>query len=167
MDKLRKIVERLWRNKERIFLVAMLCILCWNVYKVLNTPEEKPTPHAPPKAQIDDTYQPKEIPEDPPRREVLDWTAIYTPNPFWYSPSQGGTAPTPGGEEDPGITLLRIAETGGRLRAQLRTASATRWYDENEAFESFQLLRIDPANRSVEVRSERLGRVITLKLPGE
>ena len=51
VDKLRKFGELLWLNKERLILVAMVVILCYQVYTVVY-PNEKPhtKPPLPPKA---------------------------------------------------------------------------------------------------------------------
>lgn len=167
MDKIRKILERLWYNKERLVFVILVGVFCWNMYKVLNPEKDpEPPPLAPPKTSLDDERLPIEVPPPPPTPQSTQWTTIYTPNPFWYY--SGGSKDDnqgPKGPEEPEIQLVRIQKVGDRYRAQLRTVNQTKWYDENEEFESFVLLKIDPENKSCQVRSEGSGRVITLRIP--
>ncbi len=65
------------------------------------------------------------------------------------------------------LTLLRIREAGsGRYLAQIETNKRTGWYREGDAFESFQLVRIDPVRNCVRVFSESLGRSVEMCLDG-
>lgn len=164
MDKIRKIAESLWYNKERIVFGVMVCILFWHVYSIFNPPEEVVlAPLNPPKEEPD----PGEIAEIPPRpepRPIQQWEGIYTPNPFWsLSGSYSLSSKTKEAPAD--ISLVRIQQgREGKWRAQLRT-NVTKWYNEGESFQSFQLIKINPDDNSVEVRSDRLGRVLTLRVP--
>jgi len=165
MDKVRKLAERVWYNKERIVFVIMLGVLCWHVYRVrypADSPPEK-AHNAPGRVQETDAVA--QAPGLPPR-QMADWAGIYTPNPFWYFSGLTAAANQPKEVVDAGIKLLRIKQVRDKYRAQLQTESSTQWYDEGEPFESFEILKIDPDAGTCQVRSERLGRVITLSLPG-
>ena len=165
MEKVRKILEWVWYNKERMVLAVMVAILCWHVYKVVYPPKEEPqVEHRLPSGAVPDRPLSDVLP--PPARQSTSWDLVYTPNPFWYLSAQKETGKTSEGPTDAGISLLRIRKVGGdKYKAQLRTANTTRWYEQGEAFESFELLRIDPEAGTCEVRSERLGRVIKLEAP--
>lgn len=166
MDKIRKLVDALWYNKERLVLGVMVCILLWHVYGIFNPPPE------PEQAAL---KEPNEqnipavlekialMPEWPADRPVAAWEGIYTPNPFWaLSGGMSTTSRTSSTAAD--ITLLQIQRgQGSRYRAQLKTATLTAWYNEGESFESFQLMKINPESNTVEVMSNRLGKLLTLK----
>ena len=53
---------------------------------------------------------------------------------------------------------------GDRWRAQLRTRSTTKWYDEGEEFEQFILEQVNPEDKTVVVYSEQYGRRFTLEM---
>jgi len=165
VEKVRKILDRVWNNKERMVLAVMVAILCWHVYKVVYPPKEEAlAEHRLPSGAVPE----KRLPDVPPPvvRQSMQWDMVFTPNPFWYFSAQKETVSTKEGPKDAGISLLRIRKVGrDKYKAQLRTANTTRWYEEGEGFESFQLLRIDPVAGTCEVRSERLGRVIKLQAP--
>ena len=165
MDKVRKLAERVWYNKERIVFVIMLGVLCWHVYRVRYPAEVPPeTPYSEP-SRVQETDAMAQSAGLPPR-QMADWVGIYTPNPFWYFSGLAAAANQPKEVVDAGIKLLRIKQVKDKYRAQLQTESSTKWYDEGESFESFEILKIDPEAGTCQVRSERLGRVITLSLPG-
>jgi len=167
MDKVRKIAERLWYSKERIVFVIMLGVLCWHVYRVVYpTPLEGLAEHRAPE-RVQETAGAAEL-ASLPLRQSADWAGIYTPNPFWYF--SGLTAGESGPKKeavDAGIKLIRIKKVKDKYRAQLQTEGSTQWYDEGESFESFDLLKIDADAGTCQIKSERLGKVITLSLPGK
>jgi hypothetical protein len=167
VDKIRKILERLWYNKERIVFVVLVGVFCWNMYKVLN-PEKDPDlqPHPQPKNSLDGQSLAINVPPPPETQTSAQWATVYTPNPFWYF--SGGSKPESDGtkkKDEPEIELVRIQKVGDKYRAQIHTVNQTQWYDENEEFESFVLLKISPEDKSCQVRSEGSGRVITLRIP--
>ena len=168
MDKIRKLAEAIWCNKERIVFGVMVCILVWHVYSIFNPPpEEKPKEFVVPRVEnIADAVKDIAASPDPPEeRPVAQWEGIYTPNPFWALSAQTSvTSRTANAPAD--ISLIQIQEgRGGKWRARLKT-NVMGWYDEGDSFESFQLLKINPEDRSVEVHSDRLGKVLTLKAQG-
>ena len=168
MNKIRKLAETIWYNKERIVLGVMVCILLWHVYSIFNPPQET----EPKKWQVPKVENIPEVlkkiaaaPEPPEDRAVTQWEGIYTPNPFWALSAQSTVASkTVNAAAD--ISLLQIQQgRGGKWRARLKT-NVVRWYDEGESFQSFQLIKINPEDNSVEVRSDRLGKVLPLKAQG-
>ncbi|MCX6575278.1 MAG: hypothetical protein NTV82_02670 [Candidatus Aminicenantes bacterium] len=168
MEKIRKLAEAIWYNKERIVLGVMVCILLWHVYTIFNPPTEvKPQQFSTPrKENIEQVIKEIAAPPDPPEeRPVAQWEGIYTPNPFWaLSGGTSTTSSTTTAAAD--ISLIQIQQgRGGKYRARLKT-NVMGWYDEGDSFESFQLLKINPEDHSVEVRSDRLGKVLTLKAQG-
>lgn len=166
MDKIRKLADRIWYNKERIVFAILMVILGWNLYRALNpsdTDEERI--YRFPKQDIDDRLD-EQMPAPPAPPRLAQWKALYTPNPFWFNPSERRSE-GPERSEEADIVLLRIRDVGGKPRVQLRTASATKWYWEGEQFESYQVFSIDPEAGTCQVRSERTGRNLTLSQRGE
>ena len=55
MEKIRKLVERIWYNKERIVFAILVVILGWNVYRALNPSDtDNPKVYRFPKHDISD-----------------------------------------------------------------------------------------------------------------
>ena len=166
MDKIRKLADRIWYNKERIVFAILVVILGWNAYRALNpsdTGEQRM--YRFPKNDIGDRLDVKmPAPPDPPR--LAQWKGLYTPNPFWFNPSERRSEGQEQSEEA-NIALLRIRDVRGEPRVQLRTASSTKWYSEGEQFESYQVFSIDPEAGTCQVRSERTGRNLTLNQVGQ
>lgn len=165
VDKLRKFGEMLWLNKERFILVAMVAILCFQVYKVLY-PDDKPsgvTP-LPPKA-LNDSFEAPPLPApEPPITVSGDYVSLYRRNPFWYfsGRNQRGTTTDDKSYE---IALVGIQTTGsGEPRAQLRTAATTKWYGVGDSFEQFRLQSVDASAQTAVVYVESLGRDVTLQM---
>ncbi len=170
MNKLRKLGEALWYNKERIVLGVMVCILLWHVYGIFN-PKEEAEPQqfrSPSGENIQGAVAKLVAATDPPEeRPVGQWEGIYTPNPFWALSAQASTASRTSSSSSDNISLINIQRgPGGKWRAQLKTPSVTKWYDEGESFESFRLMKIDPQSNSVEVHSERSGKTLKLVAQG-
>lgn len=163
MEKLRKVFEGIWDIKERIVLAAMVLLLCWNVYRVVYPAKTaEPPSHRPPSRDAGDVSVVDASGFEP--RQSQDWAAVYTPHPFWYYSGLGKNTDNKKEVKDAGIKLLGVKKVGKKSRAQLQTESAKRWYDEGEKFESFELLKVDPDAQTCEVRSEGLGKVITLQV---
>ena len=173
MDKLQKAGVWLWYNKERMVLIAMLVTLGYRGYQVFSPP---PPPNWE-RLQMPKDIFPEdpaeleglniELPGSPPVRPPMDipgtYVSLYNKNPFWYySGQQKNESEQTVTAEQLNITLLDIQDAGGNLRARLRTTSATKWYSENEQFEEFELLRINPDDNTVEISSERSGRTFKI-----
>ncbi|MCX8063552.1 MAG: hypothetical protein N3G21_00070 [Candidatus Hydrogenedentes bacterium] len=167
IDKIKKIVIWFWLNIEKFVLVVMIGILGYRVYVIAFPP--------PPPAE--ETYSPprKEVPEElksplpppiPPGSVPGTYSSLWRENPFWYyagEPSVGKGEQVIS-EKDLGVTLLNIRQVGDRWRAQLRTRSTTKWYDEGEEFEQFILEQINPEEKTVVIYSEQYGRRFTLQM---
>ncbi len=164
MDKLRKFFERLWYSKERAVLAIMVGVLCWNVYRVwYPVPLPEAAAHTAPQ-RVSEDEPTVNVPGLEPR-QTQDWVTVYTPDPFWYYSQLTANTEKTKDVQDAGIKLILIRKVRDEYRAQLQTESSTKWYTEGDAFESFELLKIDPDAGTCQVRSERLGRVITLRQP--
>lgn len=166
MDKIRKLVDTLWYNKERMVFGVMVCILLWHVYGIFNPPPDENKPlvlQEPNKENIPKVIENiAAMPDPPDLRPLVPWEGIYTPNPFWALSGQSSIL-SRNQKNEADISLIQIQQgIGGRWRAQLKT-NVTDWYDEGESFESYQLLKIYPETKTVEVRSDRLGQILTLK----
>jgi hypothetical protein len=165
VNKLRKALAWLWRNKERIVLVILVGALVWQLYKIVGEAEagfeSKPLPPRPPREG--EYFGPEEPPPPPPLQSPEDWSSLVLRNAFWlFGTDIDGPEDGEGGD-DPGIALLQIRPwSDGGFRARLETESAKKWYGEGEKFESFELLHIYPDENTVEVYSEELGRTVTL-----
>ena len=168
VDKLRKFGEFLWLNKERIILVVMVAILCFQVYKVLY-PDEKPRGVIPnPPRSLDENSEGFTAPPQPPDKPGItisgDYVSLFRRNPFWYFSGRNQRG-TQDGEEGTEIALVDIQVTAaGVTRAQLRTATTTQWYTVGDSFEQFRLQSVDVDGQTAVVYVERLSREITLQL---
>ncbi|HOZ47587.1 MAG TPA: hypothetical protein PLO37_17740 [Candidatus Hydrogenedentes bacterium] len=172
--KLRKLVEWLWRNKERMILAIVVVVLILRVWEVLNPAAVPLAPtYAFPRTQWpEDPVEVAHIgfpgppPLSPPPPMPENWKPLWQRNPFWYNAESGGA----GGEDDaiardPGIYLTRIAKRpDGKLRARLRTPSSQKWYDEGEQFEKYELVSIDEEKRECVVFLKEFGRRVTLTM---
>jgi hypothetical protein len=165
VDKVQKIVEGLWNNKERMVLGIMILVLLGNIYNVLNPPKNMPLPPRPVPSSTPEGIQPNPPPPSPQKRPAEDWSSVYKRNPFWYfsTPASAGG----GGkqvQEKPDIAVTMIRSIAGKPRARLKTASREGWYTEGQKFESFELQKIDTQNNTCQVYSERHGKVFTIAL---
>ncbi len=167
LDKIQKIGMWFWWNKERFVLLILVGILGYRVYVIIYPP---PPPaektYSPPKKEVPDELKPPMPPLPPPLSIPGSYASLWRENPFWYF--AGETAKRQGSQEitpqELGITLLNIRQVGDRLRAQLRTRSTTKWYDEGEEFEQFVLEQVNPEDNTVVIYSEQYGRRFTLEM---
>jgi hypothetical protein len=170
LDKIRKIGAWLWYAKERMVLVVVVGLLCWQMYQVANPkPPDEMVVVPPPLPKPPDDWEggPPWPPPGPPRKGPEDWRGLYARNPMWvfaHSPENDNISDR--GEQDPGIRLLKIMEMpDGSVRAWLET-NTREWYLPGDKFESFELLSIDPEAQTCEVFSEKLAQPITLHVSG-
>jgi hypothetical protein len=172
MDKLRKIGLWLWYNKERMVLIVMVVLLAYRVYGIMY-PAPQQTYKRIPQPQLalpEDGEERKDLglpsapPIQPPTGVPGTYTSLFERNPFWYYSSQ---AKQEQGETvqaaDLNIKLVDIQDVGGKPRARLRTSSTTKWYSEGEQFEEFELVEINPVEKTVVIYSERYSRQFTLE----
>ncbi|MGI6138268.1 MAG: hypothetical protein ACOYI9_04485 [Candidatus Hydrogenedentales bacterium] len=153
-------------------LIVLVLVLMYRVYGIISVPEAPAWPAIPiPLTELPDDRTDQEslgLPSRPPMVPTDGvpgtYTSLYERNPFWY---YGSTTDSRDSQqirpEDLNITLLKIQDVSGRPRAQLRTASTTKWYSEGEQFEEFELISIDAEEESVVIYSERYARQFTLK----
>ncbi|MDX9972423.1 MAG: hypothetical protein RBU21_05455 [FCB group bacterium] len=164
MDKLRKLGLILWQNKERMVLVILVAVLAYRVYKVMTETFEPPelSEGATVAATDSEAAGSNPIPTDEGSSE--NYRTLSERNPFWYYGARTEGTATEGINEEDDIALLDIQRSpGGQYAAQIQT-TGTKWYQEGEPFESYQLLKIDPENRSVEVYSGKSGTTLTLTM---
>lgn len=138
-------------------------------------PEDTPfmfTQHMPPKRIPDANDLPEDWTEEegrppmPPANPLppapVPYNALVKDNPF-AATSTGSSGPT-GAEERPPLALLAIREWGdGTYRAQIYTRTR-KWYEEGEQFETYQLISINPEEKTVEIFSEQHGRSFTYEV---
>ncbi len=167
MDKLRKIGKWIWCIKERLVLLIMMVLLGYRVYVVINPPQlDTLPPVRPPRKEVPQEQRPP-MPPPPPVLDVpTSYSALYNNNPFWFysgQSKQGATDEiTP---ERLGIALKKIKQVNDSWKAQLSTESTTRWYDEGDKFEAFELQQINPEDGTVVVYVESYAKEFTLALP--
>jgi hypothetical protein len=161
VDKLRKAAEMLWLNKERLVLVVMVCILCFQVYKVLY-PEKKAAGELPMRPQSGAPEVPQ--PTAGPGPTIGgDYLSLSRRNPFSYysGRKQGGDSTS---EQEVVLKLINIQEQSAGPRARIQTATTTQWYNEGDSFEQFKLISIDVAGQTATVYVESLGREMTITI---
>ena len=147
MNRLRKIGQWFWRNKERMVLAVLVVILCFRIYRMLNpipdeTAEAVPPSRAGNQLPLDAERPPLPLPLEA-VYEVDDWSSLSRRNPFFWSNVTGsGEVSVDGVPQD--LKVVRIRETrDGVFSAQIRTQSSTKWYNEGDEFEIYTLQRID------------------------
>ena len=154
-------------------LIVLVAVLCFKVYNIVYKKDANPNgeeakiykrPLQNPSADWFSSPKAPQDPPPPPQRTVdTPFQGLARANPFtvWgYNASDDKTK-----EETPeDISLVTIRTwPDGSVRAGIKTR-VLRYYKEGESFESYQVLKIDVANNSVEVFSNRLGKSITLTL---
>ncbi len=164
MDKLRKLGERLWYSKERLVFVSLVAVLIWNVYKVATAAEEPDETKAVRIIKTTDDLEPVRAPLPPPPPPINDWKSIYTPNPFWYTPGAGTVAQDQKKQVD--IKLLSIQPGRDGYRVRLQSGNNRAWHSVGGAFESYEVISIDPDAGTCQVRSEGDGSILTLSISG-
>jgi len=159
MDKIQKFFKGLWRFKERIVLVALLCVLGYRVYELF-TPKEI-------EAVVPQGSGGAEPPEVAPGSPLTDapgqYATLVRRSPFSiYSDAkvnEGDITP-----EELGLELQDIKKVGDKWRARIKTETARKWYDEGENFEEFVLESVDNESGTVEVYVTQFSRTVTLTL---
>ncbi len=158
MDKIQKFFKGLWRYKERIVLVALLCVLGYRVYELF-TPKEIAAGEV---DAVGSAAPPEVAPGSPATDAPGQYQTLVRRSPFSiYSDAMvdlNSVSP-----EELGLELLDIKEVIGKWRAQIRTKSAKKWYDEGEPFEQFVLESIDHEAGAVVVYVESIAKTVTLR----
>ena len=166
MDKLRKIGEWLWKIKEKIVLCALVIVLCVRVYGVaVKSPPVMPD-YRMPKARWEppEGAMPPSWP-DPPDRP--DTTKLQENNPFTTRSLRRDSDDMNVQDTRPNLTVLKIQQTPKGPRVEIRTQTVRpKWYEEGEPFESFEIIRIDVENLTVDIYSEEHRNTFTVKVEG-
>jgi hypothetical protein len=155
-SQLRKAGAWIWNQKEKMILVALILVLCYRVWGVMNPPEvnfeESARGANPPK--------PRQILKDPPPPVPVlprspDFKGLVRTNPFTVHSALPGSREGEAREERPNLTVVRIVPwTGGEYRAEIITQGARpKRYKEGEQFESYRLVDIDEINNQVTIFS--------------
>lgn len=165
LDKVRKIGQWLWLNKERIVLGVMIAVFAYRVYVVAypqDTIEQLP-PFARPSSAVepfvgDPAAEPMPPPPPPPIGDLVRG------NMFWvYARDIGGEGQE--ARQEINLQLLNIIRNpDGSVRANLRT-NRNYWVEEGARFETFTLREVNIDEGFVVVFSEQLGDEIRLDLP--
>lgn len=189
VSKLRKGGLWLWNQKEKIFLVALLGVLCFRVYSVFadldpeaeiksattpTTTGPKPpggSPAAPAAGagaiRSDNVPTP---PAKPTAERPEDFRPLVRQNPFTiYGAMQGEAKRGEGQQETVDVTLHRIMRwSDGSYRAEMSTKVSGRpkRYAEGEAFENYKVMSIDAVNNMVTIYSNVHEKTFTLTVPG-
>ncbi len=160
MNRLRKIGNWLWLNKERMVLAVMVGFLIFRVYTVVSPAADEKEGQIPPPPTDkipDDANLPGDPPPPPPPPRLDDWSRLPRFNPFGpYRPVQVGGGGNQETNEQFPLRLLNIREIApGELRAQIDSGVRSSWYAEGQAFETYEVLDIDPDAGTATVFSER------------
>ena len=174
-SQLRKAGAWLWNQKEKIFLAALLIVLCFRVYLVLS-PAQASTKAADTQkktAAAGGKLSPDSVPDPQPRpisERAEDFRPLVRQNPFtiWSIAATGKSASGSDGETID-VTLNNIVKwSDGGYRAELTTkvSGKSKWYKEGEPFENYKLMSIDPASKIVQIYSSAHAKTFELKMPG-
>jgi hypothetical protein len=165
VNSIRKIGRWFWLNKERMILVIMVCILCYRVYQIIYPPPKpQEKQYRPPVKEVAEDQRPPLPPPPPPMLIPGAYASLHRQNPFWYYSREASDKQREVTGKDLGITLLNVRRVGETWRAQLRTQSTTRWYNEGEEFEQFVLERVNPEEKTVVIYSEQYARRFTYEV---
>jgi hypothetical protein len=142
-------------------LAIMFVALCYQVFKVWN-PEPPPPPPVH-RTATTDVEGAVEIPEPPPvgRPWEGEDTNELRKNPF--TRMTGSVTTSEGSDEK--IQLLKIIVwSDGSLRAELKTPQEKGYFQEGEAFSTYEVLSIDKEAGTVEVFSAETNKRLTLSV---
>ncbi len=174
-SQLRKFGIWLWNQKEKMFLAALLIVLCFRVYLVLSPAQASSKTPEPPKktAAAAGKLSPENVPDPNPRpisERAEDFRPLVRQNPFTiWSVAATGKSTTGSDEETIDVTLNNIVKwSDGGYRAELTTkvTGKSKRYKEGEVFENYKLMSIDPVNKLVQIYSSAHDKTFELKMPG-
>lgn len=164
MEKIRYFGNWVWLNKERMVLVVMIVVLCYQVWKVASPSKDNNligARHPNPSSNAVDMVE--QIPEPPKMPPIERPVSLYRKNPFWYYGSQrsSGQGTT---ETEIRLRLVNIQGSGDSARVKLDDGSAEHWYSIGEPFQSYEVISVDAAEGTCVVYSEEYSKQLTLKL---
>jgi hypothetical protein len=168
VNRIRKIGNWLWLNKERLVLAVMVCFLVLRVYQVVSPQEAGPTarPYPLPGKELPpDSPPPGLPPAPPPAPRTADWSQLWRYSIFNYRQPRVGTGPADRGDRQTvKLDVLRIRQMAdGNYMAQIRTLR-DKWYREGEAFETYEVLDIDPEAQTVTIFVEQEQKAMTFSV---
>lgn len=146
-------------------LAVMVVFLCSRVYQVVQPQEDKTGKifRRAGNELPDDVERPGQPALIPDINYEERYDSLYTRNMLTYNPAGIRAGRDTEGEAPLDLSLLLINETSnGVFRAQIRTSQSRKWYDEGEAFESYQILSIDPSTLCCDIFAENIGRRVTI-----
>ena len=166
MEKLRKIFVWIWKAKERLLLVVMVCFLCYRVYTVINPVPDDSTilPRYPSDSVSEDEIDIPLTPPRPPKDEQAEsWRSLMHRNMFVFSLiTSNSTSADLGDDYD--IKLLSIQDQGnGKYRARIKEGNdRARSYGEGAKFSTYELIEIDPDTDCCNLYSEDINAEIEI-----
>ena len=176
-SQLRKAGAWLWNQKEKMFLAALLIVLCFRVYLVLSPAQassKTPDPAKKGATAANNKMSPENVPDPGPRpasERAEDFRPLVRQNPFTiWSIAATGKSTSGSDEETIDVTLNNIVKwRDGGYRAELSTkvSGKSDWYKEGEVFENYKLMTIDPTNKIVQIYSTAHDKTFELKMPGK
>ncbi|NUM56431.1 MAG: hypothetical protein HUU46_22565 [Candidatus Hydrogenedentes bacterium] len=186
-SKLRKAGIWAWHQKEKVFLGALLIVLCFRVWVVLRPADasvdspipkppvtgQKPPVGGPPAPPGQTRMAANDVPDPPPRpvtERADDYRPLVRQNPFTiYSILLDNTGTQDAEGDSIDVTLNNIMKwSDGAYRAELTTkvTGKSKRYKEGEVFENYKLMSIDAANKTVTIYSSAHDKTFELKMPG-
>ncbi|MCC6796464.1 MAG: hypothetical protein IT366_15195 [Candidatus Hydrogenedentes bacterium] len=175
-SQLRKAGVWLWNQKEKMFLAALLIVLCFRVYLVLSPAQASTKTPEPPKKgapAATNKMSAENVPDPGPRpvsERAEDFRPLVRQNPFTiWSIAATGKSASGSDEETIDVTLNNIVKwSDGGYRAELTTkvTGKSKRYKEGEVFENYKLMTIDPTNKTVQIYSSAHDKTFELKMPG-
>lgn len=151
-----------------MILAVMVGFLINQVYRVIRPPDDTagqsgPPPRPPSPTLSADAVVPGIPPPAPPNPLAQDYSSLIRKNPFLYIPAGSAQNDTDKDDEELELTLLRIVDPGnGKYRAQIKSPASTRWYEEGEKFESFEVTKINFEEECCQVYSTSQSRSVEI-----
>ena len=173
MNKLRKIRVWVWRNKELLFLVLLVILLCSQVYDLLFPEKHEAVRATSPRKQPGEgaALMPPVPPEVPGKAGAAMVESLVRNNPFTI---YGGAAPTPSANQRQEITAsslgLRLNRIlpwrEGTYQAEIVLGRSRGRYQEGDSFGrgAFRVDRIDNDRQQVDVWVAQYKRTFTLEI---
>lgn len=145
----------------------MVVVLAFQIFSVLRTQEDESASFPlPPRREADrevlQPAPPEAPPEMPPKKLPVDPNRLIANDPFdWRERASAGAAEQANVAP---LRLLRIRSAGDSTMVQIETDSSRKWYQVGEAFESYELLSVDPEAGTAEIFDESLNRTRVIAL---
>lgn len=148
-------------------LSIMVAVLAFQIFSVLRTEDDNfidppPNPVKVAKREDLDPSPPGDPPPMPAPEAPVNENEFVEKDPFdWRERS---AASTTAGAETTTLRLLRIRGTGDDLVVQIETETSRKWYRVGEAFESYEIISVDPDAGFAEIFDEASNRTRIIEL---